>query len=54
LSQLHCDMTDICFRTAPCHFLFILLTNHVPFMIVAALSPDVKHVIMLVGVFTGL
>jgi len=55
LSQLHCDMTDICFRISPCDFLFILLTNHVPFMIVAAdCQLMLKHVVMIVGVFTGL
>jgi len=52
---LHCDMTDICFRISPCDFLFILLTNHVPFMIVAAdCQLMLKHVVMIVGVFTGL
>ena len=55
LSQLHCDMTDICFRTSPCDFLFILLANHVPFMIVAAdCQLMLKHVVMIVGVFTRL
>jgi hypothetical protein len=50
LFQLHCDLTGIClvFRIAPRQFVFIPLTNHVPFMIVAALSADVCAGLMFV------